>query len=330
MAIPVCDSDTLRAALGLAIRAPSVHNTQPWRWRVDDHSADMYADLSRRLPHTDPDGRDLILSGGGALHHLVVALAALGWHATVNRFPDPADPHHLAHLELSPQAATALDVSLAAAIPRRQTDRRHYSFWPVPAGDIALMGARAARAGVVMRQVASLPELQRVVARAAFEHARNHDYLTELTTWSGHYGSVAGVPAHSTPPSDPTAAVPGRLFAAPALGQPPGTAAKDDNAVVLALGTNDDSPVARLRAGEATSVVLLTATAHGLATCPVTEPLEIAGTRRAVQADVFGGDAFPQMLLRVGYAAVNADPLPPTPRFPIDHFVEWQGQTRQH
>ena len=66
-------------------------------------------------------------------------------------------------------------------------------------------------------------------------------------------------------------------------------------------GTKDDSTLARLRAGEATSLVLLSATALGLASCPVTEPLEIVETRDAVQVEVFGISGFPQMLLRVGW-----------------------------
>lgn len=69
--------------------------------------------------------------------------------------------------------------------------------------------------------------------------------------------------------------------------------------------------------------MLLTATAMGLASCPVTEPLEIAETRAAVRADVFGDSQYPQMLLRVGWAPINADPLPSTPRRDLSEIVEW-------
>ena len=94
----------------------------------------------------------------------------------------------------------------------------------------------------------------------------------------------------------------------------------DDNAVVVALGTAADD-ISRLRAGEATSFVLLTATALGLASCPITEPLEIPETRAAVRADVFGADEYPQMLLRIGWAPVNADPLSSTPRRALSEVV---------
>jgi nitroreductase len=317
------DRETVHTALSLATRAPSVHNTQPWRWRVGSDSLHLYADRRLHLPSTDPDGRDLILSCGISLHHCVVALAALGWQSKVHRLPNPDESEHLAVVEIYRHPPSEVDITLAAAIPRRRTDRRRYSSWSVPANYIALMGARAARAGVMLRQIESLPRLQHIVAQAAWRHATDHDYLTELTTWSGRYASLAGVSARNAPESDPTAPVPPRLFAGPALAQPPDTDSVDDNAAVLALGTKEDNALARLRAGEATSLVLLSATALGLASCPVTEPLEIVETRDAVQIEVFGISGFPQMLLRIGWAPVNADPLPSTPRRPLADVVEW-------
>ena len=224
-------------------------------------------------------------------------------------------------MEVYRRSTGEVDITLAAAIPRRRTDRRHYSSWSVPPNYIALMGARAARAGVMLRQIESLPHLQDIVARAVWRHAIDHDYMAELTTWSGRYGSLAGVPARSTPESDTAAPVPAAVRG-PALAQPPDSESVVDNAVVLALGTKDDSTLARLRAGEATSLVLLSATALGLASCPVTEPLEVSETRDAVQIEVFGISGFPQMLLRIGWAPVNADPLPATPRRPLNDIVE--------
>jgi nitroreductase len=315
------DVETVRSALSLAIRAPSIHNSQPWHWRVGEHSLHLYANPDLQLAAVDPDSRDLMLSCGAALHHCAIAFAALGWQSTVHRFPNPAEANHLASIELQRYAPTVVDIALAAAIPRRRTDRRHYSPWRVPHGDIALMGARAARAGVMLRQVDAIDKLKRLVTDAALRHAADWDYWAELTRWSGRYGSTAGVPARNTPDSDPRAPIPARSFAGPVLAQPPDADPADDHAVVVALGTADDDALSRLRAGEATSLVLLTATALGLASCPITEPLEIAEIRAAVQADVFGAAGYPQMLLRIGWAPVNADPLPSTPRRALSEVV---------
>ena len=315
------DAETIRSALMLAVRAPSVHNSQPWQWRVGKSSLHLYANPDLRLPQTDPDARDFMLSCGATLHHCQAAFAALGWQSKVHRFPNPADPNHLAVIELHRYPASEVDIALAAAIPRRRTDRRHYSSWSVPQGDITMMGARAARAGVMLRRVDALTSLRHLIEEAARRHATDHDYLTELSAWSGRYASTAGVPARSTPEPDAESALPGRTFAGAALAQTPDGVGADDGAVVIALGTAADDELSWLRAGEATSVVLLTATAFGLASCPITEPLEFAETRAQVAEDVFGDDGYPQMLLRIGWAPVNADPLPATPRRPLSDVV---------
>lgn len=317
------DSETLRAVLTSATRAPSVHNSQPWHWQVGPRSLHLYADPTRHLPHADPDRRDLLLSCGAALHHCIVALAALGWQARVRRMPDSQDLNHLADIEVVRQPPGELDVVLAAAIPNRRTDRRTYSTWPVPWGDITLMGARAARAGVMLRQIELLPRFNAIVAEAVSRHACDAEYLSELSAWSGRYGSVTGVPASNAPVVDPAAPVRGRAFAGPALRQEAHEPSAGDHAVVIALGTETDDDLARLRAGEATSLVLLSATSMGLATCPVSEPLEIPDTREALRADVFGGSGYPQMMLRVGWAAINAEPLPATPRRPLPEVAHW-------
>ncbi|MGH3970984.1 MAG: Acg family FMN-binding oxidoreductase, partial [Mycobacterium sp.] len=243
------DVETIRTALTLATRAPSVYNTQPWRWLVGENSIHLYANPDLQLHSTDPDSRDLMISCGISLNHCFVAFAALGWLAKVHRFPSPADNNHLAAIEFEPYSATEADISLAAAIPRRRTDRRHYSSRPVAVNDIALMGARAARAGVMLRNVEALTHLSLLVAQAAVRHAESWEYLHELATWSGRYASAAGVPARNAPRLDHAAAIPRRTFAGPALAESSGAPAAFDNAVVLALGTTADDDVARLRAG---------------------------------------------------------------------------------
>jgi nitroreductase len=315
------DTATIRTALSLATRAPSVHNSQPWKWRVGDRSIHLYADANRRLPRTDPDGRDLLISCGASLHHATVAFAALGWQSKVHRLPNAATPDHLAAIELTRNGPSELDVSLAAAIPRRRTDRRYFSHWPVPHTDVATIGMRLARMGVLLRHVDPTIDIRAIIAEAVWLHAHDAEYLSELTTWSGRYSSTAGVPARSVPESDAGAALPSRLFAGPALAQPPGATAGDDHGLVLALGTDDDDATARLRAGEATSMALLTSTICGLASCPVTEPLEIDETRNALRSEVFGDEAHPQMMIRIGWAPVGADPLPATPRRPINEVI---------
>ncbi|MTD54607.1 Acg family FMN-binding oxidoreductase [Amycolatopsis pithecellobii] len=321
------DDLTVDAAVALAVRAPSVHNSQPWRWRIGDRTVHLYADPGRHLTETDPDGRDLLMSCGAALHHLRVGFAALGWRAQVHRLPNPAEPDHLAAVELHRHEPAPEEIELAAAIPRRRTDRRRHSSWPVPAEHIELMARRAAHEGTLLRRADGTARyhLARAIFEAARQHAADPAYRTELAAWSGRRASSEGVPSRNAPAPDPTpGALPGRPFADPRLTQPEGARGEDDETVLIVLGTTSDDRMSRLRAGEATSAALLTATALGLASCPLTEPLEIAGTRETVRDKVSEG-TYPQMVLRIGWAPINADPLPATPRRDLADVLEPLG-----
>jgi nitroreductase len=316
------DDETIRAAITLAIRAPSVHNSQPWRWRIGDATVHLYADPSVHLRRADPDRRDLILSCGTVLHHFRLALAALGWGAKVHRFPNPADIDHVASIELQRRTSTEQDIALAAAISRRRTDRRNFSSWPVPSGHIALMAARAAHEGVVLHRIEASTYLERAIEQAAAKHATDADYQAELKMWSGRRASLDGVPATSITATDRSNRLHARMFADPRLEQPAGTSPQKDASELLVLATPSDDAISRLRAGEATSAVLLTATTLGLASCSLTEPLEIPETRAIVRSQALGDSGFPQMVLRIGWASINADPLPATPRHTANEIID--------
>ncbi|MFI7665589.1 Acg family FMN-binding oxidoreductase [Nocardia sp. NPDC049526] len=315
------DEHTVQAALALAVRAPSAHNTQPWRWRIGDRSVHLYLDPARALPSTDPDQRDMVLSCGAALHHLRVAFAALGWSAVVRRLPDPAEPNHLASLELVRHRPNPQDIALSAAIARRRNDRRRFSSWPVPPGCLGLVTERAARLGAAVRQVTdrSRDRLVDTLRVAAEWHAGDSEYRFELAEWSGRHETSDGVPARNTPPFRADDEFPARVFAGPRLDY---EAHETDFAELLVLATTGDDRGSRLCAGEALSVVLLTATNVGLATCVLTEPLEIPVLRHRVRADVLGDYGYPQALIRIGWAPTSSERLSTSPRRAVEDVVD--------
>jgi nitroreductase len=323
----------LCTAVEQALRAPSVHNTQPWRWRITPNSIELHADGDRHLAATDPDRRDLLLSCGATLHHLQVALAALDLPVRVHRLPDPENLGHLAIIEILPSSAgpadsdradsDRADAALARSIDRRRTERRRMSHRPVPAGHLADLAEHAARLGANLLPVTDIALRQRLVAAltaAAHDQDDTPGYEAELRMWTRRYaGAHDGIPAAnvSPPPVGLGGVSPLRRFPRATLTQPPqqpGHGPADDAAELLVITTPGDDPLDRLRAGEATSAVLLAATGFGLACTPLSQALEVDASRQAVQIEVLHTPDQPQLILRIGWPADSSADLPPTPR----------------
>ncbi|HET9516114.1 MAG TPA: nitroreductase, partial [Actinoplanes sp.] len=122
---------TLYEAARQSLHAPSVFNTQPWRWRVVGETLQLLPEPERRLPVIDPDGRLMMLSCGAALHHARIALAAAGWRTEVYRDADGTGPIATIH----PVGRADPDQwaqRLSAAITQRRTDRRSFGERQVP------------------------------------------------------------------------------------------------------------------------------------------------------------------------------------------------------
>jgi hypothetical protein len=208
-------SSDLAMAVEHALRAPSVHNTQPWRWRFRAGGVDLYADRGRHLAATDPDGRDLLLSCGAALHHLRVALAAGGLAVAVERTPDPEDADHLATVTITAGPPDPADAALFREIPRRRTDRRRMSHRPVPAELLDELSAQARHAGADLVPITG-SRLHRRLAVALADAAQRQrwtpGYAAELQQWTRRTaGSRDGVGVASiAPPLD--AGLPLRAF----------------------------------------------------------------------------------------------------------------------
>jgi nitroreductase len=325
------DKETVRSVLALALRAPSIHNSQPWRWVAGDSSVHLFTDAERQLPATDPEGRDLLVSCGAALHHARVGFAAAGWGVTVYRLPNPAQPVHLAAVECFPRAATAQDIALAAAIPRRRTDRRRFSSWPVPMDLLDTLVEHAAKQGAILVPVTDPDhrfQLTSAITEAARQQAASPEYASELAAWASRsFAATEGVPAANTP-SGPARYGDTTMRTFPFGALPAEVQSwEDDAGELLVLGTSSDDHISQLRAGEALSAVLLAATDMHLATCPLSQPLEIGTTRTSLRDRVLDDAASPQIVLRVGWAPTGNEPLPSTPRRAIDDvlsdFPDW-------
>ena len=304
-----------------SLRAPSVHNTQPWRWRFRGTGAELHADRGRQLTATDPEGRDLVLSCGAALHHLRVALAVRGVGCTVAYTPDPDDSNHLATVTPTSPPPDKVAAALFGQFTRRHTERRRMSHRPVPPELLAELAEQAGHAGARLIPIADAATRERLTAAFRDAAARQRfapGYAAELQLWTrrtagARDGIGAGNIAEPLEAGFPLRTFPGHgqlTQPRPAPGNDDDT---DDAAELAVIVTNGDGTTERLRAGEALSAVLLHASRLRLATTPLSQATEVAEARSTVRRTL---ETFrqPQILVRIGWPAVAAEDLPATPR----------------
>jgi hypothetical protein len=323
------DNDVVRAAVQLACRAPSLHNSQPWQWVTEGARLHLYVDHNRILYSTDKSGREALISCGAILDHLRVAMAAAGWTANVDRFPDPNNLDHLASLDFSPMSlVTEGDRCRADAILHRRTDRLPFAA-PRNWESLKPVLRNAVDPGTVHLDVIA-DELRPELARASriTESLRLYDssYHTELDWWTGHFENSDGIPRSSLLSAAENGRVDvGRRFPVSAHNEQRAGFGQDQS-TVLVLSTDEDTRVDAFRCGEALSAVLLECTLAGMATCTLSHLTELHSSRHLI-GTLTGRAAMPQLLIRVGEAPVLGEVPAMTPRRPLRDVLTFHPDT---
>ncbi len=318
------ETQVLKNAVLLACRAPSVHNSQPWRWVAEGGVLRLFVDRHRTVPGTDDSGREAIISCGAVLDHLRVAMLAAGWHAGIKRFPNPKDPDQLASIEFGcVDHVTDAQRDRATAILQRRTDR-------LPLGrptcwDVFEPALRSTiDDGLVTLDVLSddaRPQL--VKASQLTESVRRDDWLyqSELDWWTSPFVANEGVPRSALASDKEHVRVDvGRWFPIRSHTdrRPQVTV---DWSKILVLSTAKDTRTDALRCGEVLSTVLLECTVAGMATCTLTHLIEIDESRDVVRS-LIERRGEPQVLVRVGIAPSMEGPPAPTPRNPLGDVLQ--------
>ncbi len=317
------DIEVIKKAILLACRAPSLHNSQPWRWLVGGGGVDLFSDQSRTLPSTDSSGRETVISCGAVIGHFRVAMAAAGWNSNVDRFPNPNMLDHLATVDFSPaHYVTAAERNRADAIMLRRTDRLPFG---APADWDSFERVLFSAFDRTTARLDVLPDEARpdlAEASRLTESLRRYDqyYHDELRWWTQSFSLFEGVPHSALVSEEENARVEvNRQF--PAGGHSdrrPDLPA--DQAKVLVLSTPDNTRGDALNCGEALSTVLLECTMAGLATCTLSHITELAESRDIIE-NLIGDAGFPQLLIRVGQAPALGETPPPTPRRPLTEVM---------
>jgi nitroreductase len=326
-------SDQLDFLLNYAILAPSSHNTQPWRFRINAMDVELFADRRRALPVVDPHDRELTMSCGAALFHLRVAAEYFGHRYRIDLLPDPADEDLLArfHLGLSGETSSD-DILLFHSITKRHTNRQAFLPDPIPQSVLELLTESARKESAWLRLVEGEEErnwLADQIAEADRQQWSERAFREELARWLRTQPDRAsdGLVVQTMGVRDWMA------FMAPLLvrtfDRGGGEAAKDreialHSPVLAVLGTETDNPRSWMAAGQALASVLLHARSEDVWVSFLNQPIEVPEIRQQMAAGL-GLAGYPQLLLRLGYGPQAS----PSPRRSVrDVLIRQDGQHR--
>ena len=310
-------TEVLERSVALACRAPSYHNSQPWLWVADRDGLHLYLDPSR-IVDTDLTKRQALISCGAALDHLRVAMAAAGWAADIDRYPDPDNLDHLASIRFSQtKAVTDEQRRRAEAITVRRTDRLPFgpvTEWP----DFETVLRREIDDTVALVDVISDADRGELAqATDLTDSLRFYDstYFATLQRWTAPFEATEGIPYDSLVSAAEGERVDvGRTF--PVSRHPE---RRDqlpvDLSTILVISAHAETRRDFLGCGETLSTVLLEATVAGLATCTLTHLTELSTSRHLIEEVT--GRPLAQVLVRVGRAPDNEQLPQPTPRRPL-------------
>jgi hypothetical protein len=321
-------AERLRFCLNYAILAPSIHNTQPWLFRQFDDWVEVYADRSRALPVTDPDGRQLVISCGAAMLNLIAAVRHFRYETTIQYLPEPGDPDLLARVRVGrARFPDYQDESLFRAIRRRRTTRLPFQPRRVPRALQRRLIWLASEHNCWLHFVESPHDRERVaelVAQGDRLQLANPAFRAELAEWIRPIGDEHrdGISADAfglsqlLDYSTPLTASAVRTFD---LGR--GRAARnrellDASPVLVVLGTGNDGTFEWLHAGQAMEQMLLRASSEDVTASFLNQACEIPELREELRK-ITGRSGPPQLLLRLGYGPKGAL----TPRRPVSEVL---------
>ncbi|QYN18659.1 nitroreductase [Amycolatopsis sp. DSM 110486] len=297
--------------LGRAVlRAPSVHNTQPWTVEPVGRAVVLRERTDVALPRHDPDRRDLVMSCGAALANLELAVRVLGRRADVTILPDTAHPEVVARIDATvPAQPSDADLRRFSATTTRRSQRARFTGTPVG----RRLAEQVARAAVTTgAQAVPLPDAGELAA--LFDHAArairdDGAYQREIALWTirdeASHRHGAGLGRTVVPGGEfPWAGLVRRTTDLPEL---PVLRSRLAGETFLLFLTTDDGRADHVHAGYALEQCWLEAIARGLAVAVLTQPLHVPEVRSALCEDR-GLPGFPQALMRLGRTSRIAPP----------------------
>lgn len=307
-----------------AIMAPSGHNTQPWKFRLQGNMIRIFPDASRKLPVVDPLDRELYISLGCALENLIIAAGHEGYRASV----EESFEEGVISLNIEPADGKTDNDHLFNAISLRQSTRRQYDGSPIPEADMKKLASLPLEQGVSALFVTDPEKIENIIGLVKEGNniqMNDRDFMQELISWIRFNEAEAnryhdGLSSKATgSPSSPRMI--GKLFMkfflnAKAQSKKDEKYIRSSSALMVVLSENDDM-VSWINTGRSFERLALCATALGIKNAHINQPCEVPELKKKLQKLLSAGNLHPQLILRLGYA----EPLPGSPRRPVSEVI---------
>jgi hypothetical protein len=306
------------AMLRAAVVAPSMHNTQPWRFRFVERTVQVYRERERELPAEDPARRMLFVSLGAAIFNLRVAAAARGMGSQVRYVVDQQLPDLVALVELD-AAPNGSMAALAPYLTERRTNREPFTDERLPEQVRAELDLCARVEGAVLQWVDKPARgwwLRMATNDATAADDEDVARTAERRRWVGGDRKSDGVPSSALGSRVAGGNPVVRDLAATEADAARPVAVFEREPQLAVLATRYDGPIEWLRAGQALEHVLLDATARGVSTSLLNQAIEHEELRVQIN-DPLGPWQRPQVVIRFGFGP----PVPPTPRRAVDDVL---------
>jgi hypothetical protein len=311
----------MRFALNAALLAPSIHNTQPWRFRIHDGSApyvDLLMDAGRGLEALDPAHRQLVISCGAALAGYEIGLRGSGLSARIEPFPADGGPSALARLHVSERPGPDPRArELWPTLRERRSYRGPMTIAPIELWLRHVLNHVAApTAQLHFVPSGEWQKVERLIAEAGVAIDASDTINDEIRTWTrGTERTHDGVPAANWQRTSEQAAGAPVMQRDFAQGRPlpwstPLSETEADPTLAV-LMTRGDTPLDWLEAGQSLLRVALGVQSEKAALGYVNQPVEIPALREQIAAELLSTSAeyaVPQLVLRLGFPAGRMPP----------------------
>lgn len=167
-----------------AIKAPSGHNTQPWKFELAENSITIYPDYTRALPIVDADNHALFISLGCALENLIIAAEHYGFNTSIKINTEQINKESIT-VQLIPSAPKE-DVLLYNFIDVRQATRNIYNGEPIPDTNIEKLKAASLQEDVQTVFFADGMDSESIidfVKEGNKLQFKNPSFIAELVKW---------------------------------------------------------------------------------------------------------------------------------------------------